>query len=361
MSTLPVVIIGGGVAGCASAVAAAEAGAPTILIEATRQLGGVAVQGEHRTLCGLAPIDSANADLLEPDLTASWLPALATGAPFRQGRVWLWPTAPRLMQDGLRKRLDTAGVDVRMGVSLQRAALESGTIQVQTSDGRAQRAGALIDASGGALLAGLLGLPTVLAQQWPAHRSVLHLPELASGTAARVAAMRQAQVASGGDAALALTPLDPAAQVWQLSLDVSPTTTVPVAAATAERIAVALGGTVLSHATAIAERDGGRAVGVLGLDRLFAERERGMCWAAWPREEHRSDGVAWTWPAHDRHGVPEQAVRLPGLPDSIWCVGKGAAVTVAAAAALRVTGTCLALGTAVGRRAALSVRSGHVH
>jgi hypothetical protein len=50
--------------------------------------------------------------------------------------------------------------------------------------------------------------------------------------------------------------------------------------------------------------------------------------------------------------VPELAVRLGHGPDNLWCIGKGAPVTAAAAAALRVTGTCLAVGAAVGQAAA---------
>ena len=87
-----VLVVGGGVAGCAAAVAAAESGAEVMLVEQRRHLGGVAAQGEHRTLCGLAPIDAARADLLEPDLTAAWVAAVGSGVAFRQGRVWLWPT-----------------------------------------------------------------------------------------------------------------------------------------------------------------------------------------------------------------------------------------------------------------------------
>lgn len=361
MSTLPVVVIGGGVAGCAAAVASAEAGAPTILIEATRQLGGVAVQGEHRTLCGLSPIDASAAELLEPELVGAWIPSLATGAAFRQGRVWLWPTDAHRMQAGLRRRLADAGVMCRLGVAVEAATPLVDRLHLRLADAQQIDAAAVIDASGGALLARLLGLPGVAPRQWPAHRSRLHLPGLGPGTAARVAALRQAQVTSGGAAALALVPLDGGADHWQLSLDVPPGSSVAVAAMIAERIATALGGTVVDQAIAIAERDQGRPSASLGIDDLFAERDRGLCWAAWPREEHGPAGITWTWPAHDRHGVPERAVRIPGAPANVWCVGKGVAVTAEAAAALRVTGTCLALGTAVGRLAALSVRPDRAH
>ncbi len=356
-----VVVIGGGVAGCAAAVASAEAGAPTMLIEATHTLGGVAVQGEHRTLCGLAPIDAAAPDLLEPEITAAWLPLLSTGPAYRQGRVWLWPTDAATLQTGLRRRLATTAVDLRSGVRVLAARQSIGDIHLTLSDGATIAAGAVIDASGSALLAHLLALPYAAPEQWPAHRSLLRLPGLGAGTAARIAALRQAQVASGGDAALALVPVDPATATWQLSLDVAPGSTVAQAAVIAEQIATALGGEVLSLARVIAQRDAGRPLAALDEQTLFATRDRGLCWAAWPREQHGADGITWTWPASDRHGVPEQAARIPGANERCWCVGKGSAVTAAAVAALRVTGTCLAMGTAVGQRAALSVLTDRAH
>ena len=127
------------------------------------------------------------------------------------------------------------------------------------------------------------------------------------------------------------------------------------AATIAGRVAEALGGSLIACAWQVADRDGGRPASALGLDELFATGERGLCWAAWPREEHGPTGVAWTWPPRDRHGVPECVARPAGWPANVWCVGRGVAVTAEAASALRVTGTCLALGTAVGARAVAGV------
>src|SRR5688572_15081493 len=228
--TPPVVVIGGGVAGCAAAVAAAEAGAPTILLEATRMVGGVAVQGEHRTLCGLAPIDADTPALLEPESTAAWLPLLSNGPAFRQGRVWLWPTAAATLQHGLRQRLAATGVEMHLDARVSAAEGLVDRIRLHLCDGTAIDAAAVIDASGAAVLARLLGSPCAAPVQWPAHRSLLHLPALTGGTAARIAALRQAQAASGGDAAIALVPVDLPAGRWQLSLDVTPGTTVAQAA-----------------------------------------------------------------------------------------------------------------------------------
>jgi hypothetical protein len=136
-------------------------------------------------------------------------------------------------------------------------------------------------------------------------------------------------------------------------MDVPRGTTAPSAAERAGRIAEVLKAELLACAVNVADRDGGRPHGTLGLDELFAERERGLCWAAWPREEHRADGVVWTWPPRDRYGVPERSTIAPGAPANCRFVGKGMPVTAEAAAALRVTGTCLALGATVGEALAL--------
>lgn len=349
---MTVVVVGGGVAGCAAAVAAAEAGAEVVLVEARGNLGGVAAQGEHRTLCGLAPIAAARAELLEPDLTASWIDAVATGAPYRQGRVWLWPTAADALQAGLARRVATAGVTLRLGASLTGIEVKDSRIVAAVIAGERLSVRALIDASGGALVAGLLGAPIAPAEQWSAHRSVVRLPGLGASLAARAAALARAQRASGSLAAIALTPL--AAGDWQLSLDIPPGTTAAAGQALAQRVAHALGGQLLASAVGTAARDQGRPRAELDLDALFATRERGLCWAAWPCEAHGADGVSWSWPDHDRYGVPRVAAQPAWAPRNLWLAGKALAVTAAAAAALRVTGTGFAVGGAVGR---LAVRS----
>jgi hypothetical protein len=266
----------------------------------------------------------------------------------------LWPTAPQALMAGLAARLKTAGVTVRLGERLTAAELRTHGVDLQLESGAALRASTVIDASGAGVLSHLLRLPWSGGSQWPAQRATVHLPQLGSGTAARVAALRQAQAASGGHAALALVPIDRSVGHWQLSLDVPPNTTSADAALVVERITAALGGTVVTMATRVAQRDDGRPSSSYSVAHLFAERERGLCWAAWPQEQHGPEGVSWCWPPADRHGVPEHTARIPGGPSSLWCVGKGMAVSAEAAAALRVTGTCLALGDAVARRATIS-------
>ncbi|HYE06844.1 MAG TPA: FAD-dependent oxidoreductase [Planctomycetota bacterium] len=341
-------VVGGGVAGCAAAVGAARAGATVTLVEATRHLGGVAAQGEHRTLCGLAAIDAARPELIEPELTAAWTARLATGAPYRAGRVWLWPTDADALQAGLAAGLREHAIAMRFAATLDAVEIAERVVAVRIA-GERVAVDAVIDASGRAAVAALAGCAVEDARQWGAHRSVLRLA-LGAGKAERVRALATARAALGGDAAIALTPLAP--ERWQLSLDQPPGAHAAVAAAQAQRVALALGGELVACARVVGERDQGRPPARLGLAELFASRDRGLCWAAWPREEHRADGVAWTWPAADRHGVPEIVARPLGAPAGLWLAGKALAVDVAAAAALRVTGTALAMGGAIGALAA---------
>jgi hypothetical protein len=354
-----VVVIGGGVSGCAAAAGLAAHGAQVLLLEAGLHLGGVAVRAEHRTLCGLSPIDAPAPELLEADLVAAWLPYLASGRAHRRGRVWLWPTTGALLQGGLGRRLAELAVEVRRGwrvTALRTAgAGEARRItEVGISDGAGAatiEVAAVIDASGRGVSAQCLGLAMAGARQWPAHRSVLRLEARTVAALAtrsgRLRLLARAQAASGGLAGLDLVPLAEADGLWQLSLDVAPGSAVAQAAAAAAAVGAALGGELVACARALGERDEGRPLGQLALAELFACRARGLCWAAWPAEVHHQDGVRWTWPAHDRHGVPEAAVRLPGAPANLWLVGKGMAVASEAAGALRVTGTCLALGGAL--------------
>jgi len=349
-----VLVIGGGVAGCAAAVAAAEAGARVTLVEAADHLGGVAAQGEHRTLCGLAPIEAPQPDLLEPGLTAAWVAVLANGAPRRHGRVWLWPTDAQVLQAGLAQRLRAAGVEVRRGCRVVGlSAPDRGIASAAAPDRHALLAPGgrlafddVIDASGGAAFAAPHGEAVAHAPDpnWPAFRAVVR-GAIPPGTVARARAESIAAAAAGVPAA-ALVAIDQ--ERWQLSLDLPPGMTLPAADAAMERAASALKVDLIACARALAARDVGRHPGQVSLRDLFSQDARHWCWAAWPAEHHGADGVLWNWPQRDRHGVPITAVRGPHMPAWMWAVGKGMPVSASAASALRVTGTALAIGTAVG-------------
>ncbi len=92
-----VLVVGGGTAGVAAAVAAARAGAQTRLIERYGFLGGMATAGMVGTICGLYATGSAEPPRLLNEGIAGEVEARlrATGsAPTRRGRTVLLPYVP---------------------------------------------------------------------------------------------------------------------------------------------------------------------------------------------------------------------------------------------------------------------------
>ena len=94
-----VVVAGGGTAGIAAAVAAARAGARTLLIERYGFLGGMATAGMVGTVCGLyltrtaGPPERLN-DGLAGEI-ADRIEALpGSEPPLRRGRTWIVPYVP---------------------------------------------------------------------------------------------------------------------------------------------------------------------------------------------------------------------------------------------------------------------------
>lgn len=91
-----ILIVGAGASGVPAALSAAGAGADTILVEKTAEVGGVAATGLHRFICGLyangpdAPGALLNADRMQAGI-ALLAGTLARSAPARVGRVDLLP------------------------------------------------------------------------------------------------------------------------------------------------------------------------------------------------------------------------------------------------------------------------------
>src|SRR5215510_6225469 len=94
-----VVVVGGGAAGLAAAVASAHAGAHTALVERYGFLGGMATAGMVSTICGLyhtsssGPPEPLNAGFAET--VAQKLGAMpGCSAPVRRGRTHVLPYTP---------------------------------------------------------------------------------------------------------------------------------------------------------------------------------------------------------------------------------------------------------------------------
>lgn len=80
----------------------------------------------------------------------------------------------------------------------------------------------------------------------------------------------------------------------------------------------------------------------------------------WPLELHVQGDVQWRWPAEGSRGFNQLPYRMtvPPALDNLWVAGRCASMTHEAQSAARVTGACFVMGQAVGTAADLALRSG---
>jgi hypothetical protein len=164
-----VAVVGGGCAGLAAALAASAEGARSLLVERSDLLGGNAALAFVHTICGLyLPAASGDAVLAQPGFPARFARGLArrggAGAPERAGKVWFLPTDPPRLAAYARELCEgSARLRLRLETELVAAALPRDaaapfelTLRGPSGEERVHAALA-IDASGDATLAALAG------------------------------------------------------------------------------------------------------------------------------------------------------------------------------------------------------------
>jgi hypothetical protein len=166
-----VAVVGGGSAGFAAAVCAAEAGARTLLIERASQLGGNISQALVHTICGAYLQDEEKPRPSNPGFPQRFVDGLlrsgGASSPERVGRVWVLPTMPpAVAAEAGRWCDDRSGLTCWTTANVEGASLarEAGSLNRLTV-ARAQResmpeeieARVVIDASGEGVLGRLAG------------------------------------------------------------------------------------------------------------------------------------------------------------------------------------------------------------
>jgi len=163
-----VAVVGAGPAGIAAALAAARAGAATLLIERASALGGNVTQALVHTLCGLYRSDAARPEALHQGLPARIAAALEragdAGAPVAAGRVFYVPIRPAgfgALAHALCVR--TPALTLALGTRLVELALPAdarATLRLREPGGtRDVTAHIVLDTSGDATAASLAGAP----------------------------------------------------------------------------------------------------------------------------------------------------------------------------------------------------------
>jgi hypothetical protein len=391
-----VAVIGGGSAGLAAALAAAREGARTVLIERHGYLGGMGTASLVHTFCGLYLLrEEPGAVFANPGLASEIAMRMiaATGlGPVRMGRLDVLPQHPvefvRIADElVLAEPLMELMLHTQVtGISRD---ADHWNLGLAASVGpREVRAGTLVDASGDAMVAMLLGVESSVVEaprlQRPAYVFGVHgsrllddearlqtaglivegvrsgdLPADALGLAFRSSG-RTGEIfgtldLTGGATAADYDPLD------AFCLTRLETT----GRLTACKVVAWLGGksgfwkgAYISHwPTHAGVRESRRWIGeyvLTGEDVVAGARfEDDIALATWPMEfRETARGPKLRYPEGNRAaGIPLRCLKPAGI-ENLYVAGRCISTDHDAQASIRVMGTCFATGEAAGRAAA---------
>ncbi len=170
-----VAVVGGGPAGIAAALAASASGAATVLVERDPALGGNATHALVHTICGLYLQDTDYPQLIHPGLPSRFAEALAraggAGDPEVAGRVRYLPIRPPVFAElAAQTCAKTPGLIVRtrtalVGAELAQSSRRASQLSLRGPSGTdALEARVVIDTSGEAAAASLGGAETAMAE-----------------------------------------------------------------------------------------------------------------------------------------------------------------------------------------------------
>ncbi len=397
MSQWDVLVAGGGSAGLAAAVAAARVGARTLLIERGGLLGGMGSQSFVHTICGLYELREEAGGVLAND---GFAPEFAQrlqrcgGArgPVRMGRLDVLPHDPVMFAAlGDEFVSATGNLEVWLHAELCSASASGAHLEEIEIVCRGRResvsSSAFVDATGDASLTALAGADFAQSEasrlQRPAYVALLRGLEaelleeegrlqLAHRIATAVKAGQLPVSALGAGFRAAVSP-DEAFLTIDLAGDLNaepwdPTSPRLLAGVeiTGRRTALAIARHLNCRVTAWPARAGvresRRATGVYELSESDvlqgAEFPDGVVSAAWPMElRERPTGPRWRFPESSRGArIPLRCLRHREL-ENLWLAGRCISASHEAQSAIRVIGTCLAMGEAAGLAAAEMLQS----
>jgi hypothetical protein len=398
-----VVVVGGGAAGLASAVAAASAGARTALVERYGFLGGMATAGMVSTICGLyRTSQSGPAEPLNEGLAGAFAQRLASmpgcDKPVRRGRVFVLPYTPfafACLADELTRAIRELDVHLHTHVAgLETRGDRIEMVRVAAWERTSELAArVVVDASGDAVVAQQAGAgtdtPPLAGRQLASLVFVFQQVDTdALGPGARVAllralaaAEREGRVPAGAsNFSLGLSPQRGEVvckrALGGLEGEVSDRRSFLTAAEQVGRRRVlavteflktlpAFSRAFVSHlAPQVGVRESRRVIGryVLTREDVLGGRKfpDAVAQASWPIElwvEGR-EGASYEYlPDGEAYEIPLRSLQARDLAN-LFVAGRCMSATHEALGSARVIGTCLATGEAVGRAAARQADAG---
>ncbi|MDJ0786930.1 MAG: FAD-dependent oxidoreductase [Myxococcota bacterium] len=394
-----VAVVGGGPAGIAAALAAAREGARTLLFEREPRLGGNAANAFVHTVCGLYEGLEQGEDgtpvFTNPGLPRHVARALThagdAGPPERAGKVFYLPIDPAGFSRLAARECERApGLVVRLGVAIDEVESRDDGFVVRSEAG-ATRASILLDTSGDATTAARVGCGTRRAERPQRPSYVFRLSGVDTAALAGFERVRTSVSVQTGvrEGALPARCESVTVRAGVASGDAFVTLTLPsqtdegdlanpaVVAAhcaegreLAERVFAFLqrerapfrGARVSAWPHRVGVRETARAEGriVLGAEDVLEGRSH-------PEEVARSSWPIELWEDHRRarfqHPKGSCSIPLGCLVSErrprLGFAGRCLSASHEALGAVRVIGTALATGEAVGVAAALAADAGH--
>lgn len=375
-----VLVVGGGAAGVPAAVAAARAGARTVMIEANAFLGGTGVAGLHAFLCGLYgtdrdPPEAPLNEGLVREIVGRLLAAAPHRKPVRMGRVFVLPFAPRNLS-ALLSELAAAETNLQVltGTRITSVARTGNRIASVAAGPLEVRPRFVIECSGAGAVLTLGGVSHSLPP--PGERQLdgftIHLKGLEypdETLPVRIPYLLGKTVGDGkAPDHFRFTFFTPGEQADEgyLKLSLPPGRADEQDAAMADAVRVqhllaealpAFKNAYVAQASVVVHREGPRLNGeyVLTADDVLGGHrfEDGVVKNAWPIELWD----ARRGPTHrylrdgDHYDIPLRCLRTPEV-SNLLCAGRCISVSREALGSTRVMGTCMALGAAAGHEAA---------
>lgn len=381
-----IVVIGGGSAGICAAIAAARAGAKTVLLERSDRLGGMGTLAKIHTFCGLYDPDvSRPPRLANPGLPAeieSHMRRLTGAEPVKMGKVYFLPQDPDTFA---RIAIELTSAEPALVVAFHSECtaitrLPDGSFTVEAA-GRAIACRAIIDTSADAIAAPLLGAtriaePTATLQRSATIFSLQNVNPAARDDGFRMRlALDIVRAVGRGD--LPATAMGTASRAsvrpgeihFTTDLDPAPKSELMAAGRLlAESLARFLRATYPEFATATGPypaaepgvRETFRWLGryTLTADDLLTPRECDdpAAFATWPielRETTRGPKFRFF---ENPAPIPLRCLTSAEIP-GVFFAGRCLSATHEALASVRVMGTCFATGQAAGKEAARYIPS----
>ncbi|MCX6966529.1 MAG: FAD-dependent oxidoreductase [Verrucomicrobia bacterium] len=386
-STCDVLVAGGGVAGVPAAVAACRAGARTVLVERENFLGGMGVTALHRYICGLYLNSEAEPSAtLNPGLpreVVARLRALSPAShPLPMGRGWGFPFEPAHLR-AVYERLAQGEANLIRLLSSTVQAVERNPegsivrVTVQSPEGEhVFSPRAVIDATGSGAVLRLAGAPIAPASE-PGRQPggcTLHLAGingdrqmLAIKIAWQLGRLPPAEAvglppfggftADGGEGEgfckFTLSPefAQQGKEAIQKCLD-------RMHALLASKIPELAHSRIVGRFHLI-ESDGVRLAGDWELDEssILTGRKfpNSVVRNAWPVESWEAGGSSPLYaypPEGDYYEIPRRCLNSRAVPN-LFATGRCISATQKAVSSTRPMGTCIALGEAAGKLAAI--------